>query len=100
MSFRKTLKTIAITLVLTTTSMPMAGQDLIAKMAPVDRKVKALDTLALSTIRERENMDSPSADLYSDWDNRFAHKVVGGVVLAYSRGHRALALAVKKRKCK
>ena len=74
MSFRKTLKTIAITLVLTTTSMPMAGQDLIAKMAPVDRKVKALDTLALSTIRERENMDSPSADLYSDWDNRFAHK--------------------------
>ena len=53
MSFRKTLKTIAITLVLTTTSMPMAGQDLIAKMAPVDRKVKALDTLALSTIRER-----------------------------------------------
>ena len=74
MSFRKTLKTIAITLVLTTTSMPMAGQDLIAKMAPVDRKVKALDTLALNTIKERENMESPSADLYQDWDNRFAHK--------------------------
>ncbi len=74
MSLKKTLKTIAITLVLTSTSLPMAGQDLIAKMAPVDRKVKALDTLALSNIRERENWDSPSADLYQDWDNRFAHK--------------------------
>ena len=74
MSFRKTFKTIALTLVLTSSTLPMAAQDLIAKMAPVDRKVKALDTLALNTIKERENMESPSADLYQDWDNRFAHK--------------------------
>ena len=62
MSFRKTFKTIALTLVLTSSTLPMAAQDLIAKMAPVDRKVKALDTLALNTIKERENMESPSAD--------------------------------------
>ena len=74
MNIRKTLKTIAITVVLSSSTLPMAGQDLIAKMAPVDRKVKALDTLALNTIKERENMESPSADLYQDWDNRFAHK--------------------------
>ena len=74
MSLRKTFKTIALTLVLTSSTLPMAAQDLIAKMAPVDRKVKALDTLALNTIKERENMESPSADLYQDWDNRFAHK--------------------------
>ena len=74
MNFRRTIKTIAITLVLTSSTLPIAGQDLIAKMAPVDRKVRTLDTLALSTIKERENMESPSADLYQDWDNRFAHK--------------------------
>ena len=36
--------------------------------------MKSLDTLALHEVTERENLESPSADLYADWDNRYAHK--------------------------
>ena len=56
------------------TAMPANGQDLLARIAPIDRKMKQLDTLQLQGAIERENLESPSADLYQDWDNRFAHK--------------------------
>ena len=74
MNLKKTIKTLAISAILTTTALPVFGQDLIARMAPVDRKVKQLDTLALQSTIERENLESPSGDLYKDWDNRYAHK--------------------------
>ena len=74
MNLKKTIKTLAITALLTTATVPVLGQDLIARMAPVDRKVRQLDTLALQSTIERENLESPSSDLYQDWDNRYAHK--------------------------
>lgn len=74
MNFKKTLKTLAITALVACTSTEAMGQDLLARMAPVDRKVKELDTLALLNVRERENLEMPSASLYKDWDNRYAHK--------------------------
>ena len=74
MNIKTTIKTLAISEILTTTALPVLGQDLIARMAPVDRKVRQLDTLALQSTIERENLESPSADLYQDWDNRYAHK--------------------------
>ena len=74
MNLKTTIKTLAISAILTTTALPVLGQDLIARMAPVDRKVRQLDTLALQSTIERENLESPSADLYQDWDNRYAHK--------------------------
>ena len=55
-------------------STPVMGQDLLARQAPVDKKVRAVDTLALQSIMEREEAASPSASLYQDWDNRYAHK--------------------------
>ena len=55
-------------------STPVMGQDLLARQAPVDKKVRAVDTLALQSIMEREESASPSASLYQDWDNRYAHK--------------------------
>ncbi len=55
-------------------ALPMSGQDLLARQAPVDRKMKAVDTLALQSIVEKENMQSPAADLYDDWNNHYAHK--------------------------
>ena len=74
MNFKKTLKTLAFTAVLAVTAMPANGQDLLARIAPIDRKMKQLDTLQLQGAIERENLESPSADLYQDWDNRYAHK--------------------------
>lgn len=46
------------------------AQDLLARQAPVDRKMKAVDTLVLKSITERENLNSPAAQLYEDWSNK------------------------------
>lgn len=54
-------------------SLPMMGQDLLARQAPIDRKMKAVDSVALQHIIYIENYDSPAEDLYEDWSNKYAH---------------------------
>ena len=55
-------------------SLPTMGQDLLARQAPIDRKMKAIDSVALQRYIEFESYDSPAADLYQDWNNIYAHK--------------------------
>ena len=52
------------------------GQDLLARQAPIDRKMKAVDSISLIRLIEAESYDSPAADLYDDWDNMHAHSRV------------------------
>ena len=73
MNLKKAIKTIALTVVLVAASMPAASQDLLARMVPVDKKAKQLDTLALQNIKEREDMETPGAMLYENWDNATTH---------------------------
>jgi murein DD-endopeptidase MepM/ murein hydrolase activator NlpD len=70
----KNIKTIAILTIATICSLPMMGQDLLARQAPIDRKMKAVDSVALKRLIFTENYDSPSEDLYEDWNNRYAHR--------------------------
>ena len=57
-------------------SLPTMGQDLLARQAPIDRKMKAVDSVALQRLIETEAIyESPSADLYEDWDNMHAHSL-------------------------
>lgn len=74
MQLRRTLKTLAITAVMTLATVPAAAQDLLARQAPVDKKLKAVDTLALRSIVQREQAAAPSGQLYKDWNNRYAHR--------------------------
>ena len=70
----KILKTIAFLALATMSSLPTMGQDLLARQAPIDRKMKAVDSVALQRLIETETFyESPSADLYDDWDNMHAH---------------------------
>ncbi len=70
MTLKKTIKTLAISLFLALAAEPVAGQDLLARQAPIDRRAKKLDSIEVKTFAERENMQSPAADLYGDeWDN-------------------------------
>ncbi len=55
-------------------SVPAVAQDLLARQAPVDKKLKAVDTLALRNIIQREQGGAPSAQLYKEWNNRYAHR--------------------------
>ena len=50
-----------------------SGQDLLARQAPIDRKMKTVDTIMLKNIAAREEMESPAARLYDDWDLSLIH---------------------------
>ena len=68
------IKTFAFITLLAAFAQPSIAQDLLARQAPVDRKMKAVDTLLLHNIIEKENLESPAAQLYEEWDNRYAHR--------------------------
>ena len=74
MSLKKIIKTFAITTLFTLSAVPVVGQDLLARQAPVDRRMKTVDTLMLRNITAREEMENPAAELYEDWNNTFAHR--------------------------
>ncbi len=52
--------------------MPAAAQDLLANQAPIDRKMKAVDSLMMQQILTNEVWESPASELYDDWENMFA----------------------------
>lgn len=68
------IKIFSTVILLLTTTLSISAQDMLARQAPVDRKMKAVDTLTLKNLIHREQAASPSADLYEDWDNVYAHK--------------------------
>ena len=72
----KILNKIAFLALATISTLPTMGQDLLARQAPIDRRMKAVDSVALHRLIEIESYDSPSADLYDDWDNMHAHSRV------------------------
>ena len=74
MNLRKYLKKVSIVSLFALTVVPMAGQDLLARQAPVDRRMKAVDTIVLKQTIIKENTESPAAQLYDDWSNRYAHR--------------------------
>ena len=55
------------------TSLPSQGQDLLARQAPVDRKMKAVDSIVLHRLIEQETFENPAGDLYNEWDNELTH---------------------------
>ena len=79
----KILKTIALLTIATFSSIPTMGQDLLARQAPIDRKMKAVDSVALNRLIDFESYESPSADLYDDWDNLHAHSRVTAMPEVY-----------------
>lgn len=50
------------------------AQDLLARQAPIDRRAKALDTMVINRLREAEEIEEPSSELYNDWNNNYAHR--------------------------
>lgn len=56
------------------------GQDLLARQAPIDDKMRAIDSLALRRQLMAEQSEFPAFDLYPTWDNERVHSY-GDVVL-------------------
>ncbi len=57
-----------------------SGQDLIARQAPIDRKLKAVDSVALSQINA-EKSDYPAYSLYPNWSNQYVHAYGNDVII-------------------
>ena len=74
MSFKESIQKITIIALFVCAILPAHAQDLLARQAPIDRKMKAVDTLTLRSIIEKEQEESPASELYQEWDNRYAHK--------------------------
>ncbi len=50
------------------------SQDLIARQAPIDRKLKSVDSLALQRQIRAEQSEYPALDLYASWNNDYVHR--------------------------
>lgn len=70
----KKLKKVAILSLMALSTLPTMAQDLLARQAPIDRKMKTVDSIALNRIILNEQAETPAADLYEDWNNRYAHR--------------------------
>lgn len=51
----------------------MSGQDLLARQAPIDRKLKAVDSVALIRQIKAEKSAYPAYSLYPNWSNERVH---------------------------
>lgn len=56
------------------------AQDLIARQAPIDRKLKSVDSLALQKQIRAEQALFPGLDLYPVWDNEFVQAYKNAIV--------------------
>ncbi len=74
MQVRTLLKSFFLCTVLALTSTSVKAQDKLALQAPVDRRANPIDTVVINRLRESEDMAEPSADLYNDWSNTYAHR--------------------------
>lgn len=63
-----------------TAASAVSAQDLIARQAPVDRKLKSIDSLVLKKQIDKEAAEYAAIDIYPSWNNSYAH-VYGGVPL-------------------
>lgn len=70
----KKIKKITILVCAVLCSVPTMAQDLLARQAPVDRKLKAVDSVALRNIILQEEIANPAEGLYESWDNTYAHR--------------------------
>ena len=73
MIIAKSLKSVALLVMTVFASTPSQAQDLLARQAPVDRKMKAVDSIALNRLIEQEMFENPAGDLYDEWDNELTH---------------------------
>lgn len=53
-------------------SISVVGQDELADVAPIDKKLKAIDSVALvRLVHEEESLAEPAANLYPDWTHEY-----------------------------
>ena len=76
----KCIRIIAV-VIFSLTSIHVSGQDLLARQAPIDRKLKAIDSVALIRQINAEMAAYPAYSLYPTWENTRVHAYGKDVVV-------------------
>ena len=76
----KCIKVVAVA-VFALVSLNVSGQDLLARQAPIDKKLKAIDSVALIRQIKKEMAAYPAFGLYPNWDNSRVHAFGNTVVI-------------------
>lgn len=76
----KCIKVVAVA-VFALVSLNVSGQDLLARQAPIDKKLKAIDSVALIRQIKKEMAAYPAFGLYPDWNNTRVHAFGNAVVV-------------------
>ena len=56
------------------------SQDLIARQAPIDKKLKTVDSLALQKQIRAEQSEYPALSLYPNWNNQYVHAYGNAII--------------------
>ena len=56
---------------LTLVSSQASAQDLMARQAPINAKLRAIDSVAIRQLHKVEMFENPAGELYPDWSNEF-----------------------------
>lgn len=70
LNFRKAIR-VGVLAIAAIACLPAAGQDLLARQAPVDRKMRAVDSISIMRLISNETLENPAGDLYPSWDNKY-----------------------------
>ena len=61
-------------------SLSSFSQDLIARQAPIDKKLKTVDSLALQKQIRAEQSQYPALSLYPNWNNQYVHAYGNAII--------------------
>ena len=61
-------------------SLSSFSQDLIARQAPIDKKLKSVDSLALQKQIRAERSEYPALSLYPNWNNQYVHAYGNAII--------------------
>lgn len=79
MNFNCIIKT-GLVAVATMVSLNSFSQDLIARQAPIDKKLKTVDSLALQKQIRAEQSEYPALSLYPNWNNQYVHAYGNAII--------------------
>ena len=79
MNFNYIIKT-GLVAVAAMVSLSSFSQDLIARQAPIDKKLKSVDSLALQKQIRAEQSEYPALSLYPNWNNQYVHAYGNAII--------------------
>ncbi|KAA6318627.1 Murein DD-endopeptidase MepM [termite gut metagenome] len=81
MHVRYFVKLIIIIISLTVIGSKSFSQDLLVRQAPIDKKLKTIDSLALQNILKAEHENDSLTDLYLEWSDKHVHSYGKNIII-------------------